>query len=1064
MKIGQKNNKLTLIKICENKKGNRQGIFRCDCGTEKEIRISAVSGGGTKSCGCYAKVNARRNGKVRTTHGDTKSRLYSVYQTILQECNSNCKGYKNKTICDEWKNDYVKFKTWCLNNGWNKNKGIYTKQYYSPENCEMLSSQECKSRKTKDTNLKKYGCEKYHASSAYKQMLKEKEKENLQKYGCKHYSQTKEFKEKTKKSNLEKYGVDHYMKLDKYRNLARENTIKNGQANTYNGLTTAQIAQQKGFSVSGFTQLSQKLGIEEAFKLNNKKQHKSIIEDILEDILIKNNIEYEKQYKIENRIVDFKIDNLIIECDGLYWHSELKKDKYYHRDKRDLFIKLGYNPLFFYEDEIIRNRDIVESIILNKINKSKIIYARKTSLQKIDNINANLFFKENHLMGRGSGTTLGLFIDDEIVCAMRFIQKDGFIDISRFCCKKYYNVVGGFSKLLKNIEKQYKPDCIQNFIDLRYGSGEYLQQFGFEESTCHLSFNWVKNNDRLHRLKFPGNSGYENNFVKLWDCGQRKFIKNINKNNNTFEIYSEEVDQDSLPKKELSRYYENWRTIIRKVKAGKATICEDWKDFKNFETWAKKYKQDGLFLYAKDEYYSPDTCKYVNRSEFSSLKNIPEKRKQTTLKKYGVEHYTQTKDFKENFKFKDVELAKKRREETCLKKYGVENVFKNETIKDKQKKAVFKKYGVENVFKNEDIKKKIRKTNKSKYGVEYTQQNQDCKDKTVETNIRKYGKPYYTQTKEYLEKSRKTNLKNCGYTHFSKTPKGKTQFIKNVGQTSQPELEIQKFLNSFGYNFNKNYKIIPGQEIDLYDDQLKIGIEYCGIYWHSEKFLKDKNKHLNKLKLCEEKDVRLITIFEDEWINRKTMVKNFLRSVIGKNKTIFARKCVFSEVDNNIAKEFINNYHIQELKRVPKYSFGLFSNNQLVSVMTFDRHHRNNNANELVLNRFCTIQNYTVVGGGSKLLKNAIDILPKENIISWSDKRYSQGDFYRENGFEFVNNLLPDYSYVNNKIPFQRFSKQSMKKSNIDCPHNITEKDFLQSQNIYRIWDCGKVKWEFLNS
>lgn len=85
-------------------------------------------------------------------------------------------------------------------------------------------------------------------------------------------------------------------------------------------------------------------------------------------------------------------------------------------------------------------------------------------------------------------------------------------------------VVGGFSKLLKHAIKLEQPQFVISFVDQRYGSGDYLQQLGFEKESEHVSFVWVKNNRTYHRMIFPGNSGYENGAVKLWDCGQAKWI------------------------------------------------------------------------------------------------------------------------------------------------------------------------------------------------------------------------------------------------------------------------------------------------------------------------------------------------------------------------------------------------------------------------------------------------------------------------------------------------------------------------------------------------------------
>ena len=61
----------------------------------------------------------------------------------------------------------------------------------------------------------------------------------------------------------------------------------------------------------------------------------------------------------------------------------------------------------------------------------------------------------------------------------------------------------------------------------------------------------------------------------------------------------------------------------------------------------------------------------------------------------------------------------------------------------------------------------------------------------------------------------------------------------------------------------KTRSIIPPQEIDLYDENLRIGIEYNGDYWHCTKF-KDSLYHQAKSNLAKEKGVFLYHIFEHE--------------------------------------------------------------------------------------------------------------------------------------------------------------------------------------------------------
>lgn len=278
---------------------------------------------------------------------------------------------------------------------------------------------------------------------------------------------------------------------------------------------------------------------------------------------------------------------------------------------------------------------------------------------------------------------------------------------------------------------------------------------------------------------------------------------------------------------------------------------------------------------------------------------------------------------------------------------------------------------------------------------------------------------------------------------------------KKTFSCSKEEKTVADFLNSINVLFRKDRKILEGKELDFLTD-INIAIEYSGIFWHSDIYV-DKNYHYEKYQKCLNKNIQLINIFSDEWINRRQQCENHLRSIFNKNNKIYARNCKFKKISQDIALEFIDNNHIQQLKKKPKYCFGLYYKDILYSVMTFDYHPRD--INKLSLNRFCSLDNFTIVGGASKLFKNALKYLPNQDIYSWSDNRYSNGNIYKVLGFSLIKELKPDYSYIQKNNPKERFSKQSMKKGNINCPNEITEREYTKQLGYYRIYDAGKKTW-----
>lgn len=307
-----------------------------------------------------------------------------------------------------------------------------------------------------------------------------------------------------------------------------DSMLEDGKIITYEGLTVSQWADKLGLDDTTLRQRVQKFGWEVSVTIKKKQSN---LEYFIEEILIDNNIDFKKQFRVDNFVADFFLPqyNLVIEADGLYWHSDKTgTSKEYHKNKKDTYNKNNYSSLFFRENEILFKKDIVKSIILNKVGKSNKIFARKCEIKQINNKLASSFCEENHLMGCGKGLSFGLYFNNDLVSVMRIVNlKDG-IDISRFCCKKGYSVIGGFSKILSHIKKQLCPKFIQTFIDLRYGEGKYLNSLGFFKETEYLSFIWHKKLECYHRMKFPGETGYENGYNKVWDCGQAKYVHYIN--------------------------------------------------------------------------------------------------------------------------------------------------------------------------------------------------------------------------------------------------------------------------------------------------------------------------------------------------------------------------------------------------------------------------------------------------------------------------------------------------------------------------------------------------------
>jgi very-short-patch-repair endonuclease len=115
---------------------------------------------------------------------------------------------------------------------------------------------------------------------------------------------------------------------------------------------------------------------------------------------------------------------------------------------------------------------------------------------------------------------------------------------------------------------------------------------------------------------------------------------------------------------------------------------------------------------------------------------------------------------------------------------------------------------------------------------------------------------------------------------FSQQPSShlKGNGCHQCGRTiSNAEIEIKKYLESHNIDCDKGKGFLDGKDVDIISKKHKICIEYNGLYWHSELF-KRKEYHLNKTKLAENLGYNLIHIFEDEWKEKKNIVKSILLS------------------------------------------------------------------------------------------------------------------------------------------------------------------------------------------
>lgn len=277
--------------------------------------------------------------------------------------------------------------------------------------------------------------------------------------------------------------------------------------------------------------------------------------------------------------------------------------------------------------------------------------------------------------------------------------------------------------------------------------------------------------------------------------------------------------------------------------------------------------------------------------------------------------------------------------------------------------------------------------------------------------------------------------------------------------TSKGERDIAELVSKYTLVDTNNRSLLDGLEIDIYLPELKIGIEYNGEYWHSET-KKGKSYHLDKTTVAKGKDIRLIHIFEHEWLQKQDIVKSRLLGMLGQNYKLGARKCTIKELAFNEIKDFLNENHLQGSGSPSKYNFGLYYKDILEAVMTFSKPRFNSNYDyELI--RYASLTGVNIQGGASKLLKYFTNKY-QGSIISYSDKRWGDGNLYKTLGFKYSHSSEPSYFYAKNSTILSRYQCQKHKLSTLFpefYKDELTELDIMSNAGFNRVYDCGTDVW-----
>lgn len=281
-----------------------------------------------------------------------------------------------------------------------------------------------------------------------------------------------------------------------------------------------------------------------------------------------------------------------------------------------------------------------------------------------------------------------------------------------------------------------------------------------------------------------------------------------------------------------------------------------------------------------------------------------------------------------------------------------------------------------------------------------------------------------------------------------------------ANRVSKGEAEVVAWLRSLGLRVETQcYDTLERGTLDILLPDQGVAIEYCGLYWHSEERRGEK-EHLRKMRDAGKAGVRLLTLFEDEWLHRQEAVKTTIKMVLNLDRAaVQARATAVRAAAWCDVEGIYEECHLQGAGTPCAENYVLEHEGRVVAAMSFKPDRFGGYDKELV--RYAS--RGRVVGGFSKLLAQfKRGQKTGTTLVSYCDLRWFTGQAYSVSGFSYVGATSPGYwwckaTYRYSRIKFQKH-KLAAKLKKFDA--DLTEEQNMVANGYWKVWDCGMGKWE----
>lgn len=262
---------------------------------------------------------------------------------------------------------------------------------------------------------------------------------------------------------------------------------------------------------------------------------------------------------------------------------------------------------------------------------------------------------------------------------------------------------------------------------------------------------------------------------------------------------------------------------------------------------------------------------------------------------------------------KDKDNTTKKFKKTCLEKYGVEHYSQTKNWKDKKRQTSLEKYGVDDFSKTEEFKEKVKEVNLNRYGVENYSQTKEFFEK-YRINLIKYHRNLIKNEHSdliYIDSlsnhESKYKCKICGneFSMKSNVFNNRKRYNQTICPICNPlqkqysceEKQVLNYIKSIysGEIIENTRKIIYPYELDIYLPEINLAFEFNGDFWHANPNLYEYNsiiinkqaweiweKDRKKSDMCNKKQIKLITIWENDWNYKNNICRRYINIIISK--------------------------------------------------------------------------------------------------------------------------------------------------------------------------------------